>query len=86
MPRWTALHTHFIGNWQAEVELMAMAWRQAALMRDTALNSNLVCNQWNLAGMCSQLDWHGIQPDEITIEWARSMEGYPPPVPFFHIR
>lgn len=78
MPRWTELHTYFMGfmgQQQAEVELMAMAWRQAALKHDPTLNSNLASNQWSIAGMCALLDWCGVQPDEITLEWARDRGG-----------
>ena len=83
MIRWTELLSSYGGDQQAEVELMAHMWRQASLRGDHVMNSNLVINQWNVSGMALQLDYAGVQPDLVTLEWARSKDGYPPPVPFY---
>ena len=83
--RWSDLFGRYSSDWAAVVMLGAMAWRQAAEVAQTnsALASNLQCNQWSIDGICTHLDWHGIRPDEITMQWAMAQEGAAPPVPFF---
>jgi hypothetical protein len=83
MPTWFELHSMLQVDQQAEVELMAMMWRQAAERADAVLNSNLCCNQWNVQGMCIQLQYAGVAPDAVTLEWAKARDGYPAPVPFW---
>jgi hypothetical protein len=84
-PRWADIFGHHASDWRVLVELAAMAWRQAAIaaQTDAALASNLQCNSWSISGICYHLDSIGIWPDRITMEWAMSTDGAPPPVPFF---
>jgi hypothetical protein len=70
MVKWTEIHNHLVGNIKAEVELMAMMWRQAAV-GDDSIHSNLVMNAWSVSGLSQQLDWYGVVPDEVTLEWLR---------------
>jgi hypothetical protein len=84
MAKWTEIHTHLVGDLRAEVELMAMMWRQAA--EYDGLYSTLVCNSWSISSMAQQLDYGGVVPDVATLEWLREHDGYPPPVPFIVAR
>jgi hypothetical protein len=86
MVSWNDLHLRFLNDQQAEVELMAMMWRQIAEIRDPVLNSNLVLNGYNSNGLAMHRDYAGLSPDIETIEWARFRGGYPPPFPFIVFR
>lgn len=86
MARWTELLFHFSCDQQAQVEMMALMWRQVAARADQGLNSNLTMNQFNVFGLAQHLDYAGCLPDEAALEWARQRDGYPPPVPWFVAR
>lgn len=83
--RWGEIFNRVMTDWSAQVELAAMGWRQAAIAArsDQALASNLQCNSHTIAGICEYLDYAGIRPDDITMQWALSLEGDAPPVPWF---